>query len=179
MKTELISMGAALALLCGGCSKIEMARMDKETERDAVIMVQRYKEAQPSQVESVLNEYLTLTDGYERKGWGKYGKPGWIEYLRAMCEARLAVFCRANGSQEQYKIHMDRAVVHLRKRAPEAGGTDQEAAASLENLITGLDTKNIDPNWRKQLGQPNGAANRGQPVRLETNQTSATAGPGR
>jgi hypothetical protein len=94
-----------------------------------------------------------------------------------MCEGRLAVFFKASGKQDLYKLHMERAVVHLRKRAPEAGGTDQEAAAKLEELINGLDTKNIEPNWRKQLGQPNGAATGAG--RSETNSTPAADGSGR
>ncbi|HWX19414.1 MAG TPA: hypothetical protein VN578_05845 [Candidatus Binatia bacterium] len=179
MNAALIAVGSGLALLCAGCSKIEMARMDNETGRDAVLMVQRYKEASISQVEPVLNEYLALADGYEKRGWDKYGNPGCIEHLRAMCEGRLAVFFKASGKQDLYRLHMDRAVGHLRKRSPVASDTDQEVAAQIEELVNGLDSKNIDPSWRKQLGQPNRAANQSQPVGAETNRPPVAAGSGR
>src|SRR6266571_2971785 len=144
MNAALIAVGSGLALLCAGCSKMEMARMEKETGRDAVLMVQRYQEASISQVEPVLNEYLALADGYEKRGWDNYGQPGWIEHLRAMCEGRLAVFFKATGKQDLYGLHMDRAVGHLRKKNPGTSGTDQEAAAQLEEFVNGLDTKNIE-----------------------------------
>jgi hypothetical protein len=145
------------------------------------MIVQRYKQASLSEVEPVLNDYLALIDTYEQRGWAKYGSPGWIEYLRGLTEGRLAVFFKAGGKPDLYRFHMDRAVAHLRKRSPEAAaaGTDEEAAARLEEFVNGVDTKSIDPKWRKLLGQPDGAANRSQPVRAETNPTSAAAGSGR
>jgi hypothetical protein len=173
MKATLIAIGSAAALLCAGCSKIERARAAEQKERDEAMIVQRYKQASLSEVEGVMNDYLAIANAYEQRGWGKFGPPGWIEYLRALCEGRLAVFFKASGKSDLYKLHMSRAVAHLRKRSPGAKGTDEEAAAQLEELVNGLDTKNIGPNWRKLLGQPGGAANRGQPVGSETNRASA------
>ena len=165
MRLPLVAVGCAVALLCAGCSKIDTARAVEQKDQDAAIFVQRYQDASLSQVEPVLNDYLAMADDYERRGWSKYGPPGWIEYLRALCEGRLAVFFKASGKQDLYKLHMDRAVAHLRKRSPGVLATNQEAAAWLEDLINRLDTKNINPNWRKILGQP-ASANRkraGQP----------------
>ena len=152
-----------------------MARAAEQKERDEAMIVQRYKQASLSEVESVLNDYLALADTYEQRGWAKYGPPGWIEYVRALSEGRLAVFFKASGKQDLYSLHMDRAVAHLRKRSPEASGTDEEAAAQLEELVNGLDSKNIDPNWRKLLGQPAGGANGRQPFSSETGRASAAA----
>ena len=130
-------------------AQIEMAQMERKTGQDVVIMVQRYKEASVSQVEAVLNEYLALADDYEKRGWEKYGSPGWIEHLRAMCEGRLAVFYKATGKPELYRQHVDLAIAHLKKKRPGGEVTEEQVIA----LIDGLDSKNIDPNWRKEIGQ--------------------------
>jgi hypothetical protein len=163
MKVTLIAIGWLAAILCAGCSKIEMARAAEQKDRDEAVIVQRYKQASLSEVESVMNDYLAIADTYEQRGWAKYGPPGWIEYLRSLCEGRLAVFFKASGKPDLYKLHISRAVAHLRKRSPGVKGTDEEAAAQLEELVNGLDAKNIAPNWRKLLGQPGGLANRSQP----------------
>jgi hypothetical protein len=183
MKVALIAVGSAVALLCAGCSKIEMARVAEQKERDEAMIVQRYKQASLPEVEAVLNDYLAIADTYERRGWAKYGPPGWIEYLRALCEGRLAVFFKASGKQDLYRLHMERAVAHLKKRSPGVVVADEQAAtketaARLEELVNGLDIKNIDPNWRKQLGQPNGGANRSQPIRSDTSRTLVPASSG-
>ncbi len=178
MKVTFIAIGSLAFILCAGCSKIEMARAAEQKDRDETMIVQRYKRASLSEVEPVMNDYLAIADTYEQRGWAKYGPPGWIEYLRSLCEGRLAVFFKASGKPDLYKLHMSRAVTHLRKRSPEAKGTDEEAAAQLEDLVNGLDTKNIAPNWRKLLGQPDGSANRSQPVGSQTNRTSSAAGSG-
>ena len=125
--------------------------MDRETGQDAIVMTQRYKEASVSEVEPVLNQYLELADQYEKKGWEKYGKPGWIEDLRAICEARLAVFFKTSGEQDLYRLHLDRAVAHMRKLRPDILESDEELAASIEKRVNGLDAENIDPEWRKDL----------------------------
>lgn len=179
MKLTFIAISSVAAILCAGCSKIEMARAAEQKDRDAVMIVQRYKQASLSEVEPVLNDYLAIANGYEQRGWAKYGPPGWIEDLRALCEGRLAVFFKASGNQDLYKLHMSRAVAHLRKRSPGAKWTDEEAAAQLEELVNGLDTKNIEPNWRRVLGPPDGAANRSQPVGSETNLMLPATGTGR
>jgi hypothetical protein len=160
MNAALIAIGSAVTLLCAGCSKMEMARAAEQKDRDEAMIVQRYRQASLSEVEPVLNDYLAIADTYEQRGWAKYGPPGWIEYLRALSEGRLAVFFKASGKQNLYRLHMDRAVAHLRKRSPGVSGTDEEAAAQLEELVNGLDTRNFDPNWRMLLGQPAGEANR-------------------
>src|SRR3954469_18100928 len=95
-----------LLLLVVGCSKMEMARMKKQTDADVIRMVNRYQQAGTAEVETVLKDYLTLADDYERKGWARYGAPGWIDELRSLCEARLAVFYKAVGNVEAYQTHV-------------------------------------------------------------------------
>jgi hypothetical protein len=176
MKVALLRSGVAIALLSAGCSKIERGLVAEQKAHDEAMIVQRYKQASLSQVEGVLNDYLAIVDTYEQRGWGKYGPPGWIEYIRALCEGRLAVFFKASGKPDLYRVHMDRAVAHLRKRSPGASGTDQEAAAQLEEFVNGLDTKNIDPNWRRLLGQPHHAADGSQPFSSDTIPEPVAAG---
>jgi len=159
MNAELLRFGVAVALLSVGCSEIKMELVDKQKARDEAMIVQRYKRASLSEVEGVLNDYLAISETYEQRGWGKYGPPGWIENLRALCEGRLAVFFKASGKPDLYRVHMDRAVAHLRKGNPGLSGTDQEAAVKIEEFIKGLDINNIDPKWRKLLGQPAVGAN--------------------
>jgi hypothetical protein len=159
-------------LLLVGCSKVEMARMEEKTGKDAVTMVQRYKQASAEQVETVLKDYLALADEYERRGWEQYGSPGWIENLRGLCEARLAVFHDALGRADLYGIHMQRAIAHFKRANPKPDYTD----AGVRELIERLDVGNIQPRWRTIISQPDGAANGSQPIRSETNSTSPPAG---
>jgi hypothetical protein len=142
-----------LLLLMVGCSKAEMARMSKKTGEDAVSMARRYQQAPVSEVEACLNDYLALADEYERRGWGKYGSPGWIHELRGLCEGRLAALHRALGNSKSYRAHMDRALAHTKKANP---GTDYVETDILER-VERLDAANIQPNWRKQFGQQIGA----------------------
>ena len=57
-----------LLLLIVGCSKMEMARMRKQTDADVMRMVNRYRQAGTAEVEIVLKDYLALADDYEGKG---------------------------------------------------------------------------------------------------------------
>ena len=109
MKKQFAILLAVLSI-CAGCAKIEMAQMERKTRQDANLMVQRYKEASVSQVEAVLNDYLALADDSEKRGWEKYGSPGWIEHHRAMCEGRLAVSWRG-GNFLGYRYLFRRLVV--------------------------------------------------------------------
>jgi hypothetical protein len=159
----LMSGGIIFLVLLVGCSKVEMAAMDKKTGEDAVTMVQRYKEASVAEVETVLKEYLVLANEYERRGWGQYGSPGWIENLRGLIEARLAVFHDALGRADLYGTHMQRALAHFKRADPKPDYTE----AGVRELIERLDVGNIQPRWRNMIRQP---------IRSETNSTSPPAG---
>jgi hypothetical protein len=138
---------SVISLLTFGCSNIAKHAMQRKTGKDADVMVQRYKEASVSQVETVLRDYLALTDDYERRGWEKYGRSGWIDYLRAMCEARLAIFYKATGQPELYRQQMNHAITHLKTRYPDGSFTEEK----IVKLIDGLDSANIQPKWRKEI----------------------------
>ena len=140
---------AVLLLLIVGCSKMEMARMQKQTDADVITMVNRYRQAGTAEVETVLKDYLTLADDYERKGWARYGAPGWIDDLRGLCEARLAVFHKAVGNTEAYQIHVHRAIEHLKRVHPDVAYTEQGVCVG----VMRLDDANIQPRWRKELSK--------------------------
>jgi hypothetical protein len=160
-----------LLLLLIGCADRDMAAWKKKTDADVVAIVGRYREAKVSEVETVIADYLALTDEYERRGWSRYGAPGWIDELRSLCEARLAVFYKATGREHEYREHVRRAIAFRKRVNQKADYTEEEICEAVERLDSG----NIRPNWRKELGQ-DGAANGSQPIRSETNRTSSAAG---
>lgn len=110
-------------------------------------MVSRYQAAGVMEVESVLNEFLALADGYERRGWGRYGAPGWIENLRGLSEARLSNFFDATGRPELSRLHLERAMVHFRRLDPKVAWTE----SGIREGIAGLDASNIQPRWWIEL----------------------------
>jgi hypothetical protein len=124
-----------------------MAKMRNQTDADAIRIVNRYRQAGTAEVESVLNEYLKLADEYERRGWARYGAPGWIDQLRSLCEARLAVFYKVRGDSEAYKTHVRRAIEHANRANPNSGHTEEDVCG----LVERLDEANIQPKWRKEL----------------------------
>lgn len=142
-------------LLLVACSKVEMVKMRKKTDADVIRMVKRYKEAGVGEVEGVLNENLALADDYERRGWGRYGAPGWIDELRSGCEARLAVFYKAIGKDDAYQEHVSRAVMY-RKRANKTANRNSNvdfnaAAKGLCEFVEKLDAAHIQPRWRRDV----------------------------
>jgi len=140
----------ALLLLIVGCSKMEMASMKKQTDADAIRMVSRYQQAGTAEVETVLKDYLALADHYERKGWAPYGAPGWIDELRSLCEARLAVFYQAIGNSEAYRTHVYRAIQHRKRVYPDNIYTEEDVCG----MVVRLDDANIQPRWRNELSKP-------------------------
>ena len=136
-----------MLLLLVACSKVEMAKMKKQTDADVIRIVKRYKEAGVGEVEGVLNEYLALADDYERRGWGRYGAPGWIDELRSDCEARLAVFYKAVGKGDAYQMHASLAVADRKRANPKSTST----AEDLCEFVDKLDEANIQPRWRRDV----------------------------
>jgi len=174
---------AILLVLLIGCSDSDMATRkkktvadllawQKKTDADVVAIVGRYREAKISQVESVFTDYLAMADDYERRGWSRYGAPGWIDELRSLCEARLAVFHKATGREDAYREHVRRAIAFRKRVNPDVDYTEEEVCGFVERL----DSANIRPNWRRELGQQGGATNGSQPFSSETNRASSTAG---
>ncbi len=143
-RLKLFSM---LLLLVAGCSRNERAQMEQKVGEDHVRMVSRYQAAGVMEVESVLNEFLALADGYERLGWGKYGAPGWIENLRGLNEARLSNLFDATGRPELSRLHLERALVHFRRLDPKVAWTE----SGIREGIAGLDASNIQPRWWTEL----------------------------
>lgn len=137
-----------LLVLFLGCSKMEMANWKKQTDADSVRIVGRYKQAGVRDVEAVLNDYLGLADGYERRGWGRFGAPGWIDELRSNCEARLAVFYKATGKEDAYRSHVNRAIAFRTRAHPNTSCTADEVCGFVERL----DALNIKPMWREEVG---------------------------
>src|SRR5262249_15605469 len=142
-----------------GCSKPDAEKVQEQIERDELTIVDRYRIANVSEVERVLNDYLAMADGYEAKGWAKYARPGWIETLRGLTEGRLAVFYDARGQPESYRTHMNLAIEHFRKAGRQGNYTNE----SIRHLIDHLDAKNIKPMWRKEIDEQKGATNASQP----------------
>jgi hypothetical protein len=146
-----------LLLLLAGCSKIEMIKMKKKTDADVIRFIKSYKEAGVEEVEGVLNNYLALADDYERRGWGRYGAPGWIDELRSGCEARLAVFYKAVGKDDAYQGHVSRAItyrIRANRTANRKSNVDFDAAAKgLCELVEQLDATNIQPRWRRDVAE--------------------------
>src|SRR5262245_33168178 len=126
-----------------GCSKMEMRKMDKQTGADAIRIVSRYRQAGTGEVEVVLKDYLALADDYEQKGWARYGAPGWIDDLRSLCEARLAVFYKAVGSAAAYQAHVRRAIEYRKRINPNFTYTEEDICELAERL----DDVNIQPRW--------------------------------
>ena len=149
-----------LLVLLIGCSDSDMAtrrkkadaelvEWKKKTDADVLVIVARYREAKISQVESVFADYLAMADEYERRGWSRYGAPGWIDELRSLCEARLAVFHKATGRQDAYREHVRRAIAFRKRVYPDGDHTEEEVCGFVERL----DSANLRPSWRRQLGQ--------------------------
>jgi hypothetical protein len=139
-----------LLSLIVGCSKIEMAKMKKQTDADVIRIVSRYRQAGTAEVEVVLKEYLALADEYERRGWARYGAPGWIDELRSNCEARLAVFYRAVGNREAYQTHVRSAIAHRKRANPDVPYTEEGVCG----LVERLDEVHIQPRWHKEVIRP-------------------------
>jgi hypothetical protein len=80
-----------------------------------------------------------------------------------------------SGSKQTTGSHLDQMVERARRLAVD------DMIRHLKSK-TGLELGNDPTKWIERFGegrgQPNGAANRGQPVGSETNRTSATVGPG-
>ena len=136
-------------VLIVGCGKIEMAQMKKQTDADVIKMVNRYKQAGVTEVDTVLNDYLALADEYERKGWGRYGAPGWIDELRGTCEARLAVFHKAIGNEAAYQTHVRRAIQQRKRAYPDIDYTEEDVCGWVERL----DEVHIKPKWRDEVSR--------------------------
>jgi len=149
-----------LLLLIAGCSPNKRAEMEQKVGQDHVMMVSRYQAAGVNEVESVLNEFLALADDYERRGWGKLGAPGWINDLRGLCEARLAVYFEATGKRDQFQVHMGRALEHFKKVNPGVNPTEAGTREGIERL----DAANIQPRWRTELRSGPAAAGSFQTV---------------
>lgn len=124
------------------------------------MMVSRYQAAGVNEVESVLNEFLALADDYERRGWGKLGAPGWINDLRGLCEARLAVYFEATGKRDLFQVHMGRALEHFKKVNPGVNPTEAGTREGIERL----DAANIQPRWRTELSAGSAATSSIQSV---------------
>ena len=125
--------------------------MRRQTDADVIRIVKRYKEANVAEGTRVLNDYLALADDYERRGWERYGAPGWIDELRSDCEARLAVFYKALGRDGAYQAHVNRAIAFRKRVNPRSDAT----AADLCNFVDGLDAANIQPRWRSEVSRIN------------------------
>lgn len=158
----------ALILFLVACSRNDVGEWKQRTDADAVAIVQRYREAKISDVEAVLKDYLAMADEYEKRGWGRYGARGWIDDLRSLCEARIAVFCKATARDDAYREHVRRAIAFRKRVSPGIDYTEDEICAAVERL----DSASIQPNWKKELRQ-DGTANGSQPVRSGTNRTSS------
>lgn len=128
---------------------MEMVRMKKQTDADVIRWVIRYRQAGTGEVEVVLKDYLALADEYERKGWARYGAPGWIDELRSICEARLAVFSKAVGNMEAYQMHVHRAIEHRKRVYPGTDCTGDDICGFVERL----DDIHIQPRWRTELNK--------------------------
>lgn len=136
-----------LLVLVVGCSKIEMRKWNQQTGADAIEFVNRYRQAAPGEVETVLKDYLACGDEYERRGWARYGPPGWIDEFRSNCEARLAVFHKAAGNTDAYQIYVRRAIAHLKRVRPDTTYTEEDVCGFVERL----DMIHIKPQWRTEL----------------------------
>ena len=163
---------SVLVLLVVGCSKSDVAQWKQKVEADADAFVQRYQKAKLSEVETILKDNLAKADEYERRGWSRYGFPGWIDGLRSRTEARLAVFYKATGKDDAYREQLLRAVAHFKRSHPDRDRTEDEIYGSVERL----DSEVIRVNWRKELVQQDSAANASQAIRSGTNQPSSAAG---
>jgi hypothetical protein len=136
-----------------------MVKMRRQTDADVIRIVKQYKEAGVGEVEGVLNEYLALADDYERRGWGRYGAPGWIDELRSDCEARLAAFCKAVGKEDAYQLHARRAVADRKRANPNSTAT----AEDLCDFVERLDAANIQPRWRRDVAAMDKPSSNGTP----------------
>jgi Tfp pilus assembly protein PilF len=141
-------MKTIITLICllfvTGCTSRESIK--GQVYKDEAEYVELYKNATRLEVIDVLKQYLSKADEYDARGWKEEGIR--TDALRAMVEARVAAVYRDIGQPEESESWIRLAVEHQHM----ATGSTNATADGLLLFVDTLD-KNIDPLWRKEIGQ--------------------------